>query len=276
MVLDQRGLNMKKTAISFIALTTMCIGLPISAMALEEEESYMNWSYASGIEKDRPVAESSYTQSNYQVISNPGNVYQPYGQQQAYTQQGYAPYGTMPAGYNASYSANTYATTQTRNGQSAMVGDYFGEYFPQNGGAVTQRYAAAPMPMQQPMMGGMGNGCGNGVVMGGCQNVNVNTTMRYQYPVTKQYPISVHYPISIQRDVTVQRPVVMQQPIVVQRPVVVQQPVTVQQPPVVMQQQPVFMQQQPTYVQQQPVTVQAPATTTAPCCSNINNQMGGY
>lgn len=92
----------------------------------------------------------------------------------------------------------------------------------------------------------------------------VTTPARVEYPVTRQYPVSVEYPVTVQRNMTVEQPVIMQQPVIVRRPVVMQQEITVQRNPTVIQQQPVVMNQQPTYVQQQPMYIQAPAQPIPP------------
>lgn len=222
---------MKKQFLSLCVLVMMGTALPVAAQSYEEEDMYMNWSYASGVDKPRPQATDTTLQSG----------------------------ASQGAGGNYTYD-NYYSQmqTSTTDMNTQMMGGI-------QGGMENQMMMGGMQMMDtNQMMGGAPMMAGPVLTQitpaqaqAGATVQYVNTPVKVQYPITKQFPVSVQYPVTVQRDITVNRPVVMQQPVVVQRPVVMQQPVMVQHQPMMVQQQPIYMQQQPTYVQQQPVVVQA-------------------
>lgn len=229
---------MKKQFLSLCVLVMMGATLPVFAQSYEDEDIYMNWSYASGVDKPRPQATDTTLQNGVSQGAG-GN----------YTYDNY---------YSQMQTTTTDMNTQMMGGtQGGMENQMI------MGGM--QMMGANQMAMGNPqMMGGAPMMAGPVLTQitpaqaqAGASVQYVNTPVKVQYPITKQFPVSVQYPVTVQRDITVNRPVVMQQPVVVQRPVVMQQPVMVQHQPMMVQQQPIYMQQQPTYVQQQPVVVQA-------------------
>lgn len=288
---------MKKTVLSCVAVLGLCVALPAVA---DVDETFMDWSYASGLEpKQRPQeTQATVTNGGLNEIQNEeftadiagfdgydGDIYATsemgtMTSNQNQTTSGYANSSytvtqtTSAQGMNAGYNqgivggtnmavakANTSATGYTVNAQNGQV-------------TATPQYYQVPITaIQTP-----------------AEIHHVNNPIKVQYPVTKQYPISMQYPVTVQKEITVQRPVVVQQPIVVQRPIVMQQPVMVQHQPLMVQNKPVMVQQQPTVVQKQPIVVNAPApnvvssmgyqmptvpmtpiTTTQPTCAHMQN-----
>lgn len=224
---------MKKQFLWLMTFALLGTSVPAFAQSMEEDDTYMNWSYASGIDKPRPQVTDTTIQSDASQVTSGGYTYDNYYSQMQTTNAG---------------MMNT-ANVQMMGGTMGM----------NTGGMGTMGTNTMGMgTMGAPMMAGpVLTQISPAQAQAGASVQYVNSPVKVQYPITKQFPVSVQYPVTVQRDITVNRPVVMQQPVVVQRPVVMQQPVMVQHQPMMVQQQPIYMQQQPTYVQQQPVVVQA-------------------
>ena len=257
---------MSKTVFSCLMILGLCVvAAPVSA---GEDETFMDWSYASGLEpKQRPSQEIQETvvgETTPDAVMGEefdAGVFatSEVGALDEDTMANMNEYNTSRQYTNTTYTMAHNATAQGNNviasgvsfegGQdavgvnNAMAQNVIGTGMATSQTVVVPQYYQVPMStMQTP-----------------AEVHHINNPIKVQYPITKQYPISMQYPVTIQKEITVQRPVVVQQPIVVQRPIVMQQPVMVQHKPLMVKNQPVMVQQQPTVVQKQPIVVNAPA-----------------
>lgn len=270
---------MNKTTLSFIMVLGLCTGFATTVMA-SEDDTYMDWSYASGLEpKPRPseMVQETVVEENTPDSADVDELVdaQSNGDWQYAADASFSQYGNRQVSdstQTTQYTSTQLIDIQAQNGmyqnataQGNMQGGMgAGQNGAAGGAGIASIQAAQPMYRQVPMS----------AIQTPAQVQYVTNPIKVQYPVMKQYPISVQYPVTIQKDITVQRPVVVQQPIVVQRPIVMQQPVMVKQQPVMVHQQPVMVQQQPTIVQKQPIVVPVKTVAQMPCaaqtpCGNV-------
>lgn len=199
---------MKKTILSLFAF--LALGTTFSAIAqeIDDENMYMNWSYASGIDTPKPQSDKeTVTQVDTTQTTAGGYTYDNYYSAtqtvQPTYQQPMMQQGMMMAPQQPVFTQISAAQAQT-NGQVQYVNNPVKVQYP-----ITRQYPVS-----------------------------------VQYPVTVQRDITVQRPVVMQQPIVVQRPVVMQQPVMVQhQPTMVQQqPIYMQQQPTFVQQQPVIVQ----------------------------------
>ena len=269
---------MNKSLVSYAMILSLCTGVACPVLA-DADDTYMDWSYASGLEpKQRPqevqglptkTAADDNTLTDDALAESEMDL-------------------SFDIDFGSETSSNTTTQIETTSWNAQNTPDYYSNTsytFTGNTDTLAQNNVSGDLG--QNLIGGSPynyvtkNGLSDGTqsvqigasqyqqvpmntIQTPAQIQTVNKQVKIQYPVTKQYPISVQYPVTIQKEITVRRPMVVQQPIVVQRPIVMHQPVTVQQ-------QPLMVQQQPTIVQKQPIVVTTPVTAPVKpaTCSNV-------